>query len=289
MQPLLAGLGEILWDVFPDGPRFGGAPANFACHAAALRARAMMVSAVGRDELGQRGIAALKERGVETQLVEQSQRPTGTVQVSLNAAGVATYEFAANAAWDHLSWSQGLEQLAERIDAVCFGTLGQRSEASRETIRRFVAATRRTALRIFDINLRAPFYDEHVILESLSLANVLKLNDDELPVVARACQFAGDETSLMRQLADRFELKLVALTRGPRGAVLFAGGRTSDQPGVATRVVDTVGAGDAFTATLAVGLLRGDDLDTVNRRACQVAAYVCSQPGATPPLPAEFC
>ncbi|NQU26644.1 MAG: carbohydrate kinase [Candidatus Nealsonbacteria bacterium] len=291
--PAIVGLGEILWDVFPDGPRFGGAPANFACHVAALGRTAEIAAAVGQDELGKRALAELHTRGVGTRCVDRhADRPTGTVTVSLDDEGQASYEFAAQTAWDAMAWSEELAQLAPRTSAVCFGTLGQRSERSRETIQRFVAATSAAlrpslpaALRIFDVNLRPPFVTDPVILQSLDLANVLKLNDEELPVVAALCKLTGTDVEVMQQLADRFTLRAVALTRGPRGAVLIRDDQVSEHPGVETQVVDTVGAGDAFTAVLALGLLDGSDLAAINTGACQVAAFVCSQGGATPQLP----
>ena len=285
-RSVVVGLGEILWDVFPDGPRFGGAPANFACHVAALGGAAEMVSAVGRDELGDRAVTELHNRRVGTGHVHRHERrPTGTVTVSLDGDGHASYEFASDTAWDALPWSDDLARLAERTSAVSFGTLGQRSEDSRETVRRFVAATPSTALRIFDVNLRPPFVSDPVILDSAAMANVLKLNDEELPALATLCELTGSDVEIMRKLADRFALEAVALTRGAGGAVLLRDGQVSQQPGVETRVVDTVGAGDAYTAVLALGLLDGHDLDAINRRACQVAAFVCSQSGATPQLP----
>ncbi len=284
-SPVIVGLGEILWDVFPDGPRFGGAPANFACHVAALGGNSQIVSAVGRDKLGEKALAELGNRQVGTSGVHRHEdRPTGIVTVSLDADGHASYEFAADTAWDALPWSAELAQLAERTSAVCFGTLGQRNQRSRETIRRFVSATPSAALRIFDVNLRPPFVSDSVILESLALTNVLKLNDEELPTVAALCDLSGSDVEVMQELADRFALRAVALTRGPRGAVLVRDGRLSEHPGVAAEVVDTVGAGDAFTAALALGLLDGSDLEAINRSACQLAAFVCSQSGATPRL-----
>jgi len=285
-SPVVVGLGEILWDVFPDGPRFGGAPANFACHVAALGGNSQIVSAVGRDELGQRALAELDNRHVGTRAVHRHQRrPTGTVTVSLDADGQASYEFAADTAWDALPWSEDLARLAERTLAVGFGTLGQRSKCSRETIRRFVVATPATALRVFDVNLRPPFVSDSVILESLTLSNVLKLNDEELPAVAALCDLSGSDVEVMRKLAEKFALRAVALTRGPDGAVLLRDGQISEHPGIETRVVDTVGAGDAFTAALVLGLLDGSDLGAINRSACRVAAFVCTQSGAAPQLP----
>ena len=283
---IVVGLGEVLWDVFPDGPRFGGAPANFACHAAQLGADARMASAVGNDELGNKALKALQEKQVKTDCVRQMPYPTGTVTVQLDEAGKASYEFAEDTAWDHLEWSEDLANLAKQSSAVCFGTLGQRSETSRKTIQRFVKAVpAETSLRVFDINLRPPFYTEEIILESLRLANVLKLNDDELPILAKLCELSGTDVEIMRELSQRYGLRLVALTRGNRGAVLCRDGKVSESAGVETNVVDTVGAGDSFTAALVTGLLEDRELDEINKAACKIAAYVCSQPGATPRIP----
>ena len=287
----IIGLGEILWDIFPSGPRFGGAPANFACSAAALggdQVRVCMASCVGNDELGQLALRSLREKSVQTSGVMRASQPTGQVLVQLDALGHARYEFAADTAWDNFAWSDELERLAVHAQACCFGTLAQRSKLSRETIRTFLAKTPATALRILDVNLRPPFFTDDVILESLSLANVLKLNDEELPVLASLCGIAGTPVEVMRQLAARFGLTCVALTRGPSGAILVRGDAVSQQPGIATRVEDTVGAGDAFTAVLALGLLEGRELDAINRSACRVAAFVCSQAGATPRIPLEL-
>jgi fructokinase len=285
----IVGLGELLWDLFPDGPRFGGAPVNFACHAAALGAHVHVVTSVGSDTLGREALRALASHGVKTDAVAIcDEAPTGTVQVTVDAAGKATFTFAPDVAWDHLQWSEGLARLAATCDAVCFGSLAQRSAESRQTVQRFVGATRAVASRVFDINLRPPFYGEEVIHESLKLANVLKLNDDELPILAATCGASGSDTEVLVQLAHRFDLQVVALTRGPKGAILLCGGEISEAPGVPVAVKDTVGAGDAFTAALVLGLLRNDPLDEINRRACAIAAYVCSQAGATPPLPDEL-
>ncbi len=289
--PVIVGLGEVLWDIFPNGPRFGGAPANFACSAAGLargRFEVAMVSAVGIDKLGQLAIAALIEHQVNVATVSQIHYPTGEVNVKLDEHGHATYEFAANTAWDRLEWSSELEQLAHRTDVVCFGTLGQRSDVSLATIRRFIVDTRPTALRILDINLRPPFVSDAVILDSLKLANILKLNDEELSVLAKLIGLTGSPVDRLRRLADRFAFQVVALTRGAHGAILIRGDEISEHSGVATHVVDTVGAGDAFTAALALGLLDGRDLETINRIACDVAGFVCSQSGATPRIPERF-
>lgn len=289
---IIVGLGEVLWDVFPDGARFGGAPANFACSAAGLAAdsaNVCMVSAVGTDELGRRAVQEIADHGVDPTYVARLDRQTGRVDVQVDDAGHASYEFAADTAWDQLDWSAELHDLAARTDVVCFGTLGQRSEQSRKAIRSFVAATPETCLRIFDVNLRPPFWDDDVIRRSLLFSNALKCNEDELPVLARIFDLAGSDRDMLTQLAQRFRLRLVALTRGGDGSLLVTeSGEVSDLPGIETQVVDTVGAGDSFTAALALGFLNRLPLATTHVWASKVAAFVCSQAGATPVIPPEL-
>jgi fructokinase len=277
----------VLWDVYPDGAHFGGAPANFACHAASLGAHAWMASAVGTDQLGDRALDSLRQRGVQTKTVTRDpDHLTGQVLVTLDAKGQASYEFAADTAWDHLTWSDQLASLAKSADAVCFGTLAQRSPISRETIRRFVRATPATALRVFDVNLRQRFYDAGIVDDSLEIANALKLNEEELPIVAELCGIrANGARDVLHQMIDRYELRFAALTCGPDGALLVTETGESQRPAPPTKVVDTVGAGDAFTAAMVVDFIRGLTLTEMNEHANRVAAFVCSQSGATPVLP----
>jgi len=287
----IVGIGEILWDIFSDGPRFGGAPANFACSSAALakqNADVFMLSAVGDDDLGRQAIESLKKLGVQTSAVQVNQQATGQVNVLLDDKGVASYVFAEDSAWHRLSWNDTLATLASECDAVCFGSLGQRSQCSRETIQKFIATTPESAFRILDVNLRSPFFSDEVLRESLSLANALKLNDDELPVLAALHDFTGSDLKLIEQLARQYQLRVVALTRGADGAVIWTDTNVSEQPGETVKVIDTVGAGDAFTAAMTLGLLNGQDIATINKNAIATASYVCSRPGATMPLPAEL-
>ena len=290
--PVVVGLGEILWDVFPDRATFGGAPANFACSAAGLagaRAPVAMAGAVGDDDLGRRALGELSSRGVDVGAVAVLGKPTGRVDVSLDSVGHASYAFAPDCAWDNVPWSEALEHLARETSAVCFGSLGQRGAGSRATIRRFLAVVPSPALRILDVNLRPPFWTPEVIRESLSLANVLKCNDDELPVVAQILGLTGSPERILRDLVARHGLRLAALTRGPHGSLLVAtDGATSDLPGTPVEVVDTVGAGDAFTAAVTLGLLAGWPLARLHAHAERVAAFVCTRPGGTPPIPAEL-
>jgi fructokinase len=242
---------------------------------------------VGIDELGDRALDTVRRYAVESASVARDgKHPTGRVDVTLDSLGRPSYEFAENTAWDHIAWSDALDSLARRCDAVCFGTLAQRSPRSRETIQRFVRATPRGALRMFDVNLRKQFYDAVVIDQSLRLATALKLNEEELPIVARLCGISElDPRDAMRALMNRYSLRLVALTCGPDGATLIAGAEESVCPAPATTVVDTVGAGDAFTAAVVIDVLAGVSLAQINAHANAVAAFVCSQAGAVAVLP----
>lgn len=285
----IASLGEVLWDVFPDGSRFGGAPANFACHAAAHGSVVTMLSRVGADALGDRAIAELESRNVDVKQIQRDAvKATGIVSVQLDDQGVPSYDICENVAWDYLEWGSSLETMARQVNAVYFGTLGQRSEHSHQTIRQFVSAVPPSALRVYDVNLREPYISESIIRTSLGLANILKLSDEELDSVTEIAGIQGDLMTRLIGLRERYGLKLVALTRGSAGAILITESGISDFPGVTTEVKDTVGAGDSYTATMVTGLLRGESLDAINQRACRVAAYVCSQKGATPSLPADL-
>ncbi len=286
-RPLIVGLGEVLWDMLPGGRQLGGAPANVAFHANGLGGRGAVVSCVGDDELGREIRRLLAEAGLDDRAVGvDPDRPTGTVTVELDAGGKPTFTIHENVAWDAIPFDDVLAELMARADAVCFGSLAQRSETSRATIRRALQATKPGCLRICDVNLRQSYYSRDVLVESFRAADVLKLNDEELPVVARLLALsAADDESAMRELLQQFDLRLVILTSGPAGSVLMSPQQTSRRPASQVDVVDSVGAGDAFTAAAAMGLLGGADLATIHDRAEQVAGYVCTQPGATPALP----
>jgi len=285
-RPAIISLGEVLWDLFPDGERFGGAPANFACHAAILGADVSIVSAVGDDRHGREALNTLKGYGIDVSLMQTVlDAPTGTVGVVLDVAGKPTFSIHEGSAWDGIVWSNEYSSRVKNADAVYFGTLGQRSEVSRSTIRRCVKAAREAAIpRIIDINLRKPFFDDALIRESIEAASILKLSDDELPDVCSACGIdLGDSTeALLQQMRESQHLDLVVMTCGARGAVLVTPAEVIVQPGIETDVTDTVGAGDSFTASFLVGLLRDEPHADNLRMACEIAAKVCSQSGAVP-------
>ncbi len=278
--------GEVLWDLFPDGARFGGAPANFACHAALLGAKVSLLSAVGDDARGREAIAILQGFGLDTSLIPPlADVPTGAVGVTVDAAGKPNFEIRGGAAWDRITLTPELEARLATVDAVYFGTLGQRSEMSRSTIQRALSAAKaRGIVRVLDVNLRQPYFNAALIRESVGRSTILKLSDDELDEVAAACGVTreANPVATLRALLARHQLDLVALTRGAAGALLVSATEVVDQPGIPTVVCDTVGAGDSFTAALVVGLLRGDPLSTIAHTACEIAAAVCAQPGAVP-------
>jgi fructokinase len=286
-RPVVVGLGEALWDALPDGDHFGGAPANVALHAAALGAEAWLISAVGQDDRGDAALARLDAAGVRRDTVARlADHPTGVVRVTLDVAGHPVYDIAAESAWDYIPWSARVQDVAGRADAVAFGSLAQRAPVARATIRRALQATRDSAWRLFDVNLRQNYYDVEVLTASLELANAVKLNDEELPVVANLCGVSEMQpVDQLQALCARFDLRLAALTRGPCGSILVTPDGMCESAAAPAVVADTVGAGDAFTAALLIGTLAGGSLDEVSRRANAVAAYVCSQPGATPPIP----
>ena len=280
------GIGEVLWDLLPDGPQLGGAPANFAYHARSLGLDAAVVSRVGDDELGSDLLERLQRLNVPVDLITQmAGLPTGTVSVRLNDHGVPHYTIHEPVAWDQIEPTARTWEHVHDAKVVCFGSLAQRSAISRKTIQDLVLATPTTALRVFDINLREPFYSREILEQSLRLANVLKLNDTELSVLEAMFELAGPVKEQIKQLAARFDLRTIALTRGEKGSLLFHQGCWSEGSVRPVKVVDTVGAGDAFTAALVKGLILGMRPGDIISAANEVARFVCTCMGATPPLP----
>lgn len=286
MRPSIIGIGEVLWDNLPSGPRMGGAPTNFACHARALGADARIVSRVGDDESGALLLRKLEETGMPTSGISiDPDHATGSVGVEIIGEGQPLFTIYQNVAWDHLVADAATEDLFKRADAVCFGSLAQRDRVSANVIRSLVDLTAPSALRVFDVNLRQNYFTTETILSSLELANVLKLNDAELPKLAEMFDLSGSAREQFTTLISKFDLRLIAYTRGSEGSILFDGHEWCEHPGLTTQICDTVGAGDSFTATVVMGLLKGWPLEAISTAANEVAAYVCSCDGAVPPMP----
>lgn len=289
MKDYIVGLGEALWDVFPTGKKLGGAPANFAYHASQFGLDGLAISAVGRDELGEEAVAMLAENGLQFH-IDRVEEPTGTVQVTLDANGVPQYEIKTGVAWDNIPYTRELAEIASQTRAVCWGSLAQRSEVSRQTINWFLDAVPSDCLKVFDINLRQHYYSREVIEESLRRADILKINEDEIEIVAE--MFGIDTTGYEAKCNSLMQLfpalKMLILTCGAVGSYVFHNGELSylDTPKV--DVVDTVGAGDSFTGAFVACILAGKTVPEAHRKAVDVSAYVCTQAGAMPAIPEDL-
>lgn len=288
IRPCAVGFGELVWDILPHARIPGGAPSNFAWHAQQLGAHSAIVSAVGNDKPGRDLLQWLETKGLATDHVQTTQRPTGRVEVSVNEHGEPRYVIDSSSAWDEIAWTDSLEALARRADCVCFGSLSQRSNLTRETLYRFLRSTRPECLRVFDVNLRHPLPSADVIENSLQFTNVLKLNEAEWPFIATALGLPTDWMSGSTELLRKTRLQIIAITRGAIGSVLLTPNQTIALPAEPVQIDDTIGAGDAFAAALTAGLVFGMPLRHVQLAATKVSAFVCTQPGATPELPLEL-
>jgi len=288
MNNTVVGLGEILWDVFPERKVLGGAPANFAYHVSQFGYNGYAVSAVGDDLLGKEILESLAQKDLNY-LIEKTDFPTGTVKVTLNKNGIPQYEICENVAWDNIPFSAKTENLAKITGTVSFGSLAQRNGVSRESVKKFLAAMPVDSLKIFDINLRQHFYTKELIDESLRLSNMLKINDEEVAVVS---QFFGmgeeNEQDVCKRLLEDYNLDIVILTKGTEGSFVFTPKETSYQPTPKVHVADTVGAGDSFTAAFVASYMHGERITDAHQLAMEVSAYVCTQHGAMPKLPDAY-
>jgi fructokinase len=275
---------------------------------------AAILSRIGRDDLGRQALENLEQLDqapADAEFVQvDPAHETGRVRVGLEE-GQASYTILEPSAWDFLELTDEWVQLAERANAICFGTLAQRRGESRRTIQTLVGLTQEECVKVFDVNLRAPFYSDEVIQESVELASVVKMNDDEVPLVlgllgldsrvSEANPHPSDEDlslgtprpgvpGMLREGAERLleefpGLQMVAVTRGGEGSLLVRRGEWHQHPGIPVKVVDTIGAGDAFTAAMTHYLLRGADLATLNEAGNRWGSWVASQAGAMPVLP----
>lgn len=277
--------------MLPSGPQLGGAPANFAYFASLLGEEGIVASRVGRDDLGDRAMDRIAGLGLSTDAIQRDDaHPTGTVDVTLGPDGQPEFTINGQVAWEHMAWTPGWAALAARADAVCFGTVCRHQADSTATVTAFLEALRPNALRIFDVNLRQDRYAPALLNESLQRAHVVKLNDEELRTVCPLLDLGGeDPESMARQLLKAYALEVVCVTRGAQGSLLVTASETVAHAGVPVDVVDTIGAGDAFTAVLAIGYLRGVPLERVGEAANRLGAWVASQSGAMPAADEAVC
>ena len=287
MNDVIVGMGEVLWDMLPEGKKIGGAPANFAYHVSQYGFDGCVVSAVGDDKLGNEILESFNNRRL-IYLIQRVPYPTGTVQIELDEAGIPCYEIKENVAWDNIPFTVDLEKLAKKTRAVCFGSLAQRNTVSRETINRFLDVMSDAAgqYRVFDVNLRQGFYDKEILCNSMKRCNILKINDEELIAVSRMFEYPGiNLEDKCRALLSEYGLEILILTCGVNGSYVFTRENVSFVNTPKIEVADTVGAGDSFTATFISAILKGKSIREAHELAVEVSAYVCTQNGAMPELP----
>jgi len=293
-RPIVVGLGELLWDLFPKGKQLGGAPANFAYITALLGDSGIVASRVGDDRLGQEALWHLKSSGLDVSRIQRDlTHPTGTVKVEVDLRGQPEYHISENVAWDFLEFSEDWISLARATHAVCFGSLAQRNSVSRATIRAFLSALPSFAIGIFDVNLRQSYFSGDLLRDSARHATILKLNHEEFPrfLDVLRCPLKGSERSdifAARWLCRELGIRLVCITRGPAGSALITAESYHEHPGFSVKIADTVGAGDAFTAALVHHALRGSSLAAMNVAANRMGAWVASQEGAMPAADPEI-
>ena len=287
MNDVIVGMGEVLWDMLPEGKKIGGAPANFAYHVSQYGFDGCVVSAVGDDKLGNEILESFNNRRLNY-LIQRVPYPTGTVQIELDEAGIPCYEIKENVAWDNIPFTVDLEKLAKKTRAVCFGSLAQRNTVSRETINRFLDVMSDAAgqYRVFDVNLRQGFYDKEILCNSMKRCNILKINDEELIAVSRMFEYPGiNLEDKCRALLSEYGLEILILTCGVNGSYVSTRENVSFVNTPKIEVADTVGAGDSFTATFISAILKGKSIREAHELAVEVSAYVCTQNGAMPELP----
>lgn len=284
MKKKVVGLGEVLWDILPGRTCLGGAPANFAYITTLMGDQGIVASRVGEDSQGIDALRRMEELGLCIDHVQTDrEHATGTVKVEIDSRSQVQFQIAYPVAWDFLEWTPGWRKLAETADAICFGSLAQRSSVSQKTIRCFLQAISPHATKVFDVNLRQSYYSAETISNSMALADIVKVNDEELPKIMSLLKLPHkDEHTSAERLIAAHDLKLFCITRGGRGSMLASGRECSEHKGFSVRVADTVGSGDAFTAGLLHEYLHGASLDLMNEVANLVGAWVASEVGAMP-------
>lgn len=301
MENYIVGLGEILFDCLPTGKKLGGAPANFAYHVSQFGLNGMAVSAIGDDADGKEIVELLADKPMKKHL-EIVEQPTGTVQVTLDSRGIPQYDICLGVAYDNIPWTPAIEEIAKNSRAVCFGSLAQRTLVSRQTIHKFLDTMPEIGtLKVFDINLRQNWYSKEIIEDSLERCNVLKINDDEIVVVAELLGLGevrqpSEEAPLQivdiedqcKELIKRYDLQMVILTCGAYGSYVITATAVNFEATPETKVADTVGAGDSFTGAFCAAILAGKPIVEAHQLAVAVSSFVCTQKGAMPSYPEEL-
>lgn len=286
-KTVVVGIGELLWDVLPNGKRAGGAPINFVYHAIQNGSEGYAISAVGNDVNGAEILQELDKNHI-AHCIATVEYPTGCVMVELKE-GIPTYNIIEGVAWDHIPLTQEAISIVKRADAICFGTLAQRSEESRKTLSALLEYAPKEALRFFDINIRQHYYSKELIQSLLEKeANILKINDEELELLRPMLGLTGDDEACCRQLLTQYQLKYVILTAGSRFSSIYSPTEISTIPTPKVKVADTVGAGDSFSGAFIASILAGKSLKEAHQKAVDVAAFVCTQEGAWPVYPTQI-
>ena len=275
--------GEILYDLFPAGERIGGAPLNVASRLSGLGISTEMISKVGDDEKGEKLISYLESKNIKTEnIAKDTDHATGVVNVTLSAGGSATYEISHPVAWDKIEISEAMKTAVKKADAFIFGSLVCRDEVSRNTLFQLLSEAK---YRVFDINLRPPFYKKEVLVKLMNQADFIKFNDDELFEIA---EMIGSPYNSIEQnlqyLSEETNTPTICVTKGRHGAVLLKEGKRYYNSGFKVKVKDTVGAGDSFLASLIAGLLKEEDPQSTLDFACAMGALVAGEEGANPEI-----
>lgn len=274
--------GEVLWDLLPAGAVAGGAPMNVACQLNNLGISSSMISAVGQDALGGQLLDFLRQKGFDTSLISTDpELPTGTVNVNLDDKGIPSYEIVQPVAWDNIELSDAASQAVSKADAFVFGSLAARSEKTLATLTELLSVA---AFPVFDVNLRAPFYEEKTVSKLLQKARLLKLNDEEIDILCGWWGFNGGQSAKIEFLKKEFQLDAVVLTRGANGAALLDNSSFYEHSGYRVEVADTVGSGDAFLASFLSQWLGGASPLECLSFACATGTLVASLPGGTPDI-----
>ena len=283
LHPIIVGIGELLWDIFPTEKRAGGAPVNFVYHATQMGAEGYAISAVGKDSLGTEILEELDKNGIQ-HCIRTVEYPTGRVIVNLQN-GIPSYIIAEDVAWDHIPLTQEAIDITRKADAICFGTLAQRSEESRKTLHSLLSYIPTESLRFFDINIRQSYYSKELIVDLLSYANILKMNDEELDILRSMFSLTGSNDDICRWFVKKFSLRFLILTAGSSYSSIYTASEMSTLATPSVDVCDTVGAGDSFSGAFVYSILIGKNLVEAHKKAVDVAAFVCTQRGAWPAYP----